>query len=111
MRLIKPAAWVVFADKNKEDKFNALPNNDLLQIGIQKAILDMKENVFCGEHIPKNLIPKQYIKNYKITNLWWYPLPHAWRLVYSIITPSNIEIGTSIIDYMNHKDYERIFHY
>ena len=50
------------------------------------------------------------LKN-SIKNLWWYPLSDAWRLVYSIVTPSNIEILAVIIDYYNHKDYERKFGY
>jgi len=57
------------------------------------------------------LIPKEYVGEYKINNLWWYHLADAWRLVYSIITPSNVKILAVIIDYYNHKEYERKFGY
>ncbi len=30
------------------------------------------------------MIPKEYIKKYKIDNLWKYNLPNAWRLLYTI---------------------------
>jgi hypothetical protein len=43
--------------------------------------------------------------------LWWYPLSDAWRLVYSVVTPTNVEVLAVIIDYYNHKDYERKFGY
>ncbi len=111
MRLVKPANKVIFVDKKIESNFNSLPE-DWLKIAIRKAIIDMKENAFCGERIKKELIPKIYIKKYgRINNLWWYPLANAWLLVYSITTPNSSEIWAAIIDYMSHKDYERIFHY
>ena len=71
----------------------------------------LKLNVFAGESIQNDRIPKEYVQKYKIDNLWWYPLPNGWRLVYSIVTPSNIEILAVIIEYYNHKDYERRFGY
>ena len=91
--------------------FNALEENDWLKKALRKAIADLKENIFCGEHIKKKLIPKEYIKKYEIDNLWWYPLPNAWRLLYSIITPNNVEIIAGVIEYMDHKSYERRFNY
>lgn len=111
MTFSKPADGVVFADKREEKAFLELPENDWLKQAIIKAISDLKENAFCGEHIKKQQIPKSYMKKYGIDNLWWYPLPNAWRLLYSIVTPSNVELLAVIIDYSNHKDYERTFGY
>jgi Txe/YoeB family toxin of Txe-Axe toxin-antitoxin module len=111
MTLIKPADGVTFAEDELEQAFLSLANNSPLKNSINKAIKDLKENVFCGEQIKKERIPKEYIKKYKINNLWWFPLSDAWRLVYSVVTPTNIEILAVIIDYYNHKNYEKKFGY
>lgn len=107
----KKADKVVFAEDSTEKAFNSLPKEDWLKKALQRAIKDLKENVFCGERIPKKLIPKVYLQKYRIDNLLWYPLPKGWRLVYSVIAPNNVEILAVIIEYFDHKNYERRFHY
>ena len=111
MGFFKPANAVVFAEQSLEQAFLNLAENSPLRKSIRKAIEKLKQNVFSGENIPKNLIPKEYVQKYKIDNLWWYPLANAWRLVYSIVTPSNVEILAVIIEYFDHKNYERKFGY
>ena len=44
----------------------------------------------------------------KETNLWIYNLRKDWRLLYSI-GRDEIEVLAVILDWMNHKDYERLF--
>ncbi len=51
------------------------------------------------------------VNKYGIDNLWVHPLPDGWRLVYSVLTPSKDEIQAMIIEWFNHKDYERRFKY
>ena len=109
--LTKPSDKVSFADDKLEKAFDSLDAGDWLKKAVDKAIENLKENAFCGERIKKELIPKIYIKKYGINNLLWYPLPNAWRLVYSIIAPDNISIISLIIEYMDHKNYERRFKY
>ena len=111
MGLFKPANGVVFAEISLVKTFYELAENNPLKKSIRKAIDNLKKNVFAGENIPKNLIPKEYIQKYEIDNLWRYPLANAWRLVYSIVTPSNVEILAVIIEYFDHKNYERRFGY
>jgi|SRR3989344_4824665 len=110
MRLFKPADNVIFADERIEKKFNSLKDEDWLKKAILKAISDFKENAFCGERIKKGLIPKEYSKKYGIDNLLWYPLPNAWRLVYSIFANEG-ELTAMIVEYYDHKNYERKFGY
>ena len=111
MGIFKPATGVIFAEKDLEIAFESLAENSPLKKSIKKAIDNINKNVFCGDQIHKNLIPKEYIQKYKINNLWWYPLADNWRLVYSVVTPSKIEIVGVIIEYYNHKTYERRFGY
>ena len=111
MAFVKPANKVIFADEKFENEFNSLPEGNWLKKAIQRAIINLKENAFCGERIKKELIPKDYIRNYNIDNLLWSPLPNSWRLVYSIIAINNAEIIAIIIEYFDHKNYERRFGY
>jgi len=111
MALSKPCDGVKFARDSLEKAFEKLDENSPLKKSIRKAIKNITQNVFAGENIPKNQIPKDYLQNYKINNLWWYPLADGWRLVYSVVTPSNVEILAVIMDYFDHKNYQRKFHY
>ena len=65
----KPAKEIKFMERHIEDDFLSLPNNHLIKKGIQRAIINIKENVFVGENIRKELIPKEYIQKYSIDNL------------------------------------------
>ncbi|MFA5723533.1 MAG: hypothetical protein WC979_04720 [Candidatus Pacearchaeota archaeon] len=110
MRLFKPANEVIFADSKIEEDFNSLNEEDWLKKALRRAIADFKENTFCGERIKKDLIPKEYLKKYGIDNLLWYPLPNAWRLVYSVFANES-GITAMVIEYFDHKNYERRFNY
>ena len=70
---------------------------------------EIRKNVFCGRNVKKDLIPKELINKYRFNNLWIYNLPSAWRLLYSITSKGDVEIIAAILDWMNHKDYERLF--
>jgi hypothetical protein len=77
---------------------------------LSAAFKEIEANAFCGIQIPKRLIPKIYLTQYNIHNLWKYNLPNAWRLLYSIES-SGVMVVSIIIDWMNHKEYERKFRY
>jgi Txe/YoeB family toxin of Txe-Axe toxin-antitoxin module len=77
---------------------------------VTRAINDLKENPFCGIKVPKGLWPKEYIKNYGIDNLWKYNLPNAWRLIYTIIG-DEVKIVSMILEWLDHKNYEKRFGY
>ena len=62
MGMIKRGDAVVFADSKTEDAFNSLSDDDFLKKAIKKAFGKLKENVFCGERVGKNLIPKEFKK-------------------------------------------------
>lgn len=112
MGLKKGCDLIVFADeKLKKYYFKSLRLNSNLAKSLIKAKKDILENVFCGVQISKNLIPDKYIHKYGINNLWKYNLDSSWRLLYSITTPSEFEIIVVVLDWMNHKNYEKLFNY
>jgi hypothetical protein len=77
---------------------------------ILQAISNIKSNPYCGIRIPHRLIPKKYITEYHIQNLFKYDLPSGWRLLYSVTT-TDLEIVAVLLEYLDHKDYEKRFHY
>ena len=106
--------YVTFGDRKTESEFDALKEGRFedkqLYLFIDRAIKDLKLSPSCGIKVPKHLWPKEYIKQYGITNLWKYDLPNGWRLVYTIQT-NDVMILNVILEWFNHKDYERRFHY
>lgn len=105
---------VQFADDKLKKAFYNLKqgqnNEKELYKFLERAFKDIEQNGFCGIQVPKNLIPRSYIQKYEVTNLWKYDLPNAWRLLYSI-KGNKLLVISIVIEWMNHKDYERRFKY
>ncbi|MBN2589597.1 MAG: hypothetical protein JXA96_07035 [Sedimentisphaerales bacterium] len=103
-----------FADTRIEKALQELKNSKTedkkIYDWICRAFEDLEENAFCGIRIQKKLIPKVYIEKYGIDNLWKYDLPRGWRLIYSV-TNGQVCVLSIILEWMNHKDYERRFNY
>ena len=110
MRIIR-VSEVIFANDKTETEFYSLDKNDELRKYIERAIRDIQQNAFCGIQIPKRLFPKEYIQKYGIKNLWKYDMPDSWRLIYTITTPTKVEVLSIILEWFNHKEYERRFGY
>jgi len=106
--------FVAFISKKLKGEFTSLKSGQFtdkrLYAFIDRAIDDLKVNPTCGIKIPKKLWPKEYSQKYKITNLWKYDLPNAWRLIYTIES-DEIKIMSIILEFMDHKNYERKFNY
>jgi Txe/YoeB family toxin of Txe-Axe toxin-antitoxin module len=100
---------VKFVDEKLKLAFNEIEKSDpRLHKEIEKAFRDICQNAFCGRNVKKELIPKEFINKYGIKNLWIYNLRIDWRLFYSI-GRDEIEVLALVLDWMNHKDYERLF--
>ena len=99
-----------FGDTTLKDAFEELKQKDKdFYIQLEKAFDEITKNVFCGRNVKKELIPKRLIQKFGINNLWIYNLSNGWRLLYSVITPDKIEVLALVLDWMNHKEYERLF--
>lgn len=101
---------VKFSDSGLKKAFEILKEKDIdLYFQIDKAVSEIRKNVFCGRNVKKKLIPKSLIQKYEINNLWIYNLRSGWRLFYSVSSPDKIQILAIVLDWMSHKDYERLF--
>jgi len=104
-----------FDDLNKvvgEEITKGITSSDhqTLLNSIKQKIGLLKNNPEYGFHIPKDRIPKEYIRDYDVNNLWKINLSGAWRMVYTI-RGSDVEIISLILDIMDHKDYDKKFGY
>jgi hypothetical protein len=77
---------------------------------LNNAIDRLSNDAFCGIQIQKKIIPPAYKKKYQLDNLWKYNLPDGWRLLYFVIEDDE-NIIAIIIDWVTHKEYERLFGY
>lgn len=111
---MKLPSKIQFVNEKVKQAFEELAEYDKDEKSLYRylvnAFKDIEENAFCGIQIPKKLIPKVYLKNYNIRNLWKYNLPNAWRLLYSIES-SGVMVISIVIEWMSHKEYEKKFKY
>ena len=105
---------IFFADKKIEKAFYKLKGSKTedkeLYEHLVEAFEQLENDIFIGIHIPKKLIPKEYIKKYSIDNLWKYNLPRGWRLIYSV-GKKEIAVISLILEWLPHKEYEQRFKY
>jgi len=111
---MKKEISVAFISKKLKEEFESLKQGKSedaqLYKSINRAMDDMKQNPACGTKIPKKLWPKTYTQKLNITNLWKYDLPNAWRLIYTIET-DKIRILSIILEWFDHKEYQKRFGY
>ena len=98
-----------FADTKLKEAFEGLKDsNKGLYDELENAFKDICEDGYYGRQVKKELIPKVLIKKYGIKNLWIYNLRSGWRLIYTLAN-DEVDVLGIILDWMDHKDYERLF--
>jgi Txe/YoeB family toxin of Txe-Axe toxin-antitoxin module len=107
---MKPSK-VKFISEKLEGEFKNLDENDPIKKAIKRAIIDLQQDAFFGIQIPKRLFPEEYVLRYKINNLWKYDMPNGWRLIYTVTSENQVQIVSAILEWFNHKEYERRFSY
>ncbi len=105
---------IYFASEEIKLQYFALENGSseekILHSLLNKAIDALVENVFCGIQIPKKQIPKKYLTVYRVSNLWKINISSSYRLVYTVASSEDGTIAV-IIEWFDHKEYERRFNY
>ena len=106
---------IVFADRKIKKAFEKLKisktEDRKLYEFLLRAFEDLEKNASSGIQIQKKLIPKEYTNKYgSLDNLWKYDLPNGWRLIYTI-KKDQIIVLSIILEWMDHKHYERRFGY
>jgi len=106
---------IVFGNERVKKSFEKLKNSKTEDKNLYKWLIrafeDLETDPFSGTQIAKKIIPKEYEKKYgKLDNLWKYDLPNAWRLIYTIKNQEIIVLSV-VLEWMDHKNYERRFNY
>jgi len=111
---MKLPSTIRFADEKIKKSFYELESGAFEEKEIFKfvnqAIDNLEEDAYAGIQIPKKLIPQIYVAKYNVANLWKYDLPKGWRLIYTIKN-EQVEIISVILEWLDHKEYERRFGY
>ena len=91
-------------------KLASLDKKDDLWKSVDAWLEKLKADSQAGTKIPRNLWPPDYVRNYGVTNLYKCNLAGAHRLVYTIYVESG-RVKVLAIDFMTHKEYEKLFGY
>ena len=94
--------------EQQDDKENST-NMQLLK-AIEREKNNLKIDPQHGTHIPRKYIPKEAIERYGTDRLWKIDLVGYWRLIYTLIG-DEVKIITSILEFMDHKKYDKVFGY
>lgn len=79
----------------------------LVDSGLDK----LKENMICGDKIPRPQWPPYYVKKYGVNNLWKLNLSRGARLVYTLLGEKGRWIVVVLEAFLTHKEYEKRFGY
>lgn len=113
-RMMDRIKEITFISKNVQEEYEALSTGKFedkgLHKGITRAMEEIKNNPLRYTRVPEQLIPEKYMHEYGIKALWKYDLPDGWRLLYTV-TGNEIKIVSIILEWLDHKAYERRFSY
>lgn len=96
----------VFLSKKLDGLLRSLEADHKFVKWIQSMAEALEENKFAGELIRKSQIPKIYVEEYKVNNLYRYSHPEGYRSCYTIINKC-----PHILDLMSHPEYDKVFKY
>ena len=77
---------------------------------IEREEENLKKDMHHGTQIEKSKIPREYIIQYGVTNLWKIDLPGYWRMIYTIVG-NEFEIISVLLEFVDHDEYDRKFGY
>ncbi len=92
-----------------EEQAKGITNSEHMQLlkSIKQKTGLIKANPQYGDAVPKVLIKRS---GYNVDNLWIVDLTGYWRLLYTL-KGSRVEILCFVLDFMDHKKYDKTFGY
>ena len=95
---------------DEQTQGNSNSFNQQLLKAIEREKINLKLNPQVGTHIPRQYIPKVLTERYWTDRLWKIDLVGYWRLIYTIVG-DEVKIITFILEFMDHKKYNKLFGY
>ena len=90
--------------------FDALDPSSEQYKNIYKILHLLKENPEYGDKVRRELWPNWYVKKYGIKTLFRVELNKGDRMIYTISGTRDSK-NVTILEILNHKDYEKRFRY
>src|SRR3989344_8368618 len=104
--ILSPEAEEVYKYLNEQAPKSKTEQSILNAVNKKSELI--KANPHYGEPISHDLIPKEYVQKYGITNLFRVELPNFWRMLYTLTnSESEIEIIAFVLDIIDHKKYNK----
>jgi hypothetical protein len=104
--ILSKDAEEVYIYLNKEASKSKIERSILKAINMKKELI--RANPHYGNPMARNLIPKEYVRKYGVTNLFRVELPNFWRMLYTLTNNgSEIEIIAFVLDIVDHKTYNK----
>lgn len=70
----------------------------------------LENNPFAGDNLKKKKIPKKWIDELNINNLWRIELSNHWRMLYTIRS-DKVEVINFVLRIIDREEYNRILGY
>ena len=105
------APVAVFLERNVNELYSSLSEQDDFRKAIDRGLDALKENMFAGEIIRKRQIPKCYVRKFGVNNLYRLKLDRKRRCCYTLVADRE---GFKVIVlevFPDHKSYNRRFGY
>ncbi|MFQ6054017.1 MAG: hypothetical protein ACE5OO_07320 [Candidatus Bathyarchaeia archaeon] len=109
--MVRKPAPAVFHSKELDELLNGLDSEDKRRRWVEDMEIIPLENMYAGDLIPKKRIPGYYVERYGVNNLYRYRLPEGHRAFYTIFNREGIGVCPTILDLLDHSEYERRFGY
>lgn len=107
----RKAPVAVFLERKANETYSSLSEKDDFKKAIDRGLEALKENMFAGEMMRKSQIPKYYVREFGINNLYRLKLNGKRRCCYTIVADQE---GFKVIVlevFPDHKSYNRRFGY
>ena len=105
------APVAVFLETKVNQLYSSLSEQDDFKKAIDRGLETLQENMFTGEMIRKSQIPKYYVREFGVNNLYRLKLDGKRRCCYTVVADQE---GLKVIVlevFPDHKSYSRRFGY
>ena len=108
--ILSPEAEEVYRYLNEQAPKSKTEQSILNAVNKKSELI--KVNPHYGDPISHDLIPKEYIQKYGVTNLFRVELPSFWRMLYTLTNnDTEVEIIAFVLDIVGHPAYDKIMKY
>ena len=107
--ILSKEAELAFKELNEQAVHSKI-NKSILK-SIKNKVELIKINPHYGDPVKKERIPKKYLEEYSVTNLFHIELSNFWRMDYTLKNSDEIEVIAFVLSIVDHDKYNKIYCY